>query len=114
MQEWRARYFSENHPFLFYAKALSYVTVYDGRTHQPTSERFDWPFSLIIEGCNETPKTLDQIRRAATTSPSHQDSAPSIDTAVSTLVTKRLLVEDKGRYFTLALPANPKPLTEFA
>ncbi len=107
VQEWRARYFSENRPFLFYAKAMSYVTVYDGRTHQPTSERFDWPLSLIIEGCNETPKTLDQIRRAATTSPSHQDSAPSIDTVVSTLVTKRLLVEDKGRYFTLALPANP-------
>jgi ribosomal peptide maturation radical SAM protein 1 len=107
VQEWRARYFSENRPFLFYSKAMSYVTVYDGRTNQPTSERFDWPFSFIIEGCNETPKTLGQIRRAATESPSHSDSAPSIDTAVSTLVAKRLLVEDKGRYFTLALPANP-------
>jgi len=107
VQEWRARYFSENRPFLFYATALSYVTVYDGRTNQPTSERFDWPFSVIIENGNETPKTLDQIRRAATESPSHLDSAPSIDTAVSTLVSKRLLVEDKGRYFTLALPANP-------
>ena len=44
VQEWRARYFSQDRPFLFYAKAMSYVTVYDGRTDQPTSERFDWPF----------------------------------------------------------------------
>jgi len=31
----------------------------------------------------------------------------SIDDAVATLAAKRILVEDKGRYFTLALPVNP-------
>ena len=105
--EWRARYCSENRPFLFYAKAMRYVTVYDGRTDQPTSERFDWPFSCIIECCNEAPKTLDNICQATADVPSHVDSGPSIATAVSTLVAKRFLVEDKGRYFTLALPVNP-------
>jgi hypothetical protein len=32
-------------------------------------------------------------------------------TAASTLVAKGLLVEDKGCYVTLALPANPNLLT---
>ncbi len=107
VQEWRARYVSQDRPFLFYAKAMSYVTVYDGRTAHPTSERFDWPCSLIIDCCNETPKTLEQIRRAAADRPSASPSAISIDAAVSTLVAKRLMVEEKGRYFTLAIPVNP-------
>ncbi len=107
VQEWRARYFSQDRPFLFYAKAMSYVTVYDGRTDRPTSERFDWPFSLIIEYCNEAPKTLEQIRRASADDPAALTSATSIDDAVTTLVTKRILVEDKGRFLTLALPVNP-------
>ncbi len=112
VQEWRARYFSKDRPFLFYAKAMSYVTVYDGRTEHSTSERFDAPFSLIIDACNETPKTLDQIRRAVTeptsASPERTSHAgASVDAAVSTLVAKHLLVEEQGRHFTLALPVNP-------
>ncbi len=107
VQEWRARYFSQDRPFLFYAKAMSYVTVYDGRTDQPTSERFDWPFSFVIEYCNEAPKTLEQIRRASADDPAALTSSTSIDDAVTTLATKRTLVEDKGRFLTLALPVNP-------
>ncbi len=107
VQEWRARYFSQDRPFLFYAKAMSYVTVYDGRTDQPTSERFDWPLSFVIEYCNEVPKTLEQIRRASADDPAALTMATSIDDAVATLTAKRIVVEDKGRYFTLALPVNP-------
>ena len=103
VQQWRARYFSPDRPFLFYAKAMSYVTVYDGRTDHPTSERFDRPASFIIESCNETPKTLEQIRRAS----DGEASGTAIDDAVATLTAKRFLIEDKGRYFTLALPVNP-------
>lgn len=107
VQEWRARYFSQDRPFLFYAKAMSYVTVYDGRTDQPTSERFDWPLAFVIEYCNEAPKTLEQIRRASADDPAASTTAASIDDAVATLTGKRILVEDKGRYLTLALPVNP-------
>jgi len=107
--EWRRRYFSPSRPFLFYAKALSYVTIYDGRTDQPTNERFNWPASFIIELCNETPKTIDQITRATSehAPASMTDPDRSVEKAMVSLVEKRLLVEDKGRYFTLALPVNP-------
>lgn len=106
VQEWRARYFSDNRPFLFYAKALSYVTVYDGRTNQPTSERYDGPAAFVIEHCNEIPKTLDQIRRGYDEISSN-DSPADIEKAVATLLEKRILCEDKGRHFSLALPVNP-------
>ncbi len=107
--DWKARYFSDNRPFLFYAKAMSYVMVYDGRTNPPRSERFDWPAAFIIDFCNESPKTLDQIREGV-----HQDarrvSAPvpaGLEGVVSSLVAERILYEEKGRHFTLALPINP-------
>lgn len=106
--QWKARYFSVNRPFLFYAKAMSYLTVYDGRGDQPVSERFDWPAAGIIEGCNETPQTMDQIRRYVEYRPrSGGGTGMSLEDQVADLLDKRLLVEDKGRYLTIALPVNP-------
>ena len=56
-------------------------------------------------------KRSTQIRRAVSEQPVASQGAtqggPSIDAAVSLLVTKRLMVEEKGRHFTLALPVNP-------
>ena len=109
VNDWKAVYFSSNRPFLFYAKAMSYVVVYDGRTTTPWSERFDWPAAFIIDFCNEAPKTLDQIRQGLQHEPSRitgHGSAP-LEDVVSSLVAKRILYEEKGRHFTLALPANP-------
>ena len=107
--EWRRRYFSQNRPFLFYAKAMSYVTIYDGRTDEPQSERLNWPASLLIELCNETPKSLEQLRRAILEQvpPEGSDPTVSLDLVLKSLVDKRIVLEDKGRYFTLALPVNP-------
>jgi hypothetical protein len=96
--DWKVRYFSDNRPFLFYSKAMSYITIFDGRNSTPTSERFDWPASFIIEFCNEVPKTFDQIQKGA--------DVP-INDILESMVTKQILYEEKGRYFTLALPVNP-------
>ncbi|GIW54561.1 MAG: hypothetical protein KatS3mg082_0965 [Nitrospiraceae bacterium] len=58
VHEWQRRYASDDKPFLYYSKAMRYVTVYDGRNPgSPTRERFDWPASFIIECCNEAPKS---------------------------------------------------------
>lgn len=113
VREWKDRYFSGNRPFLYYAKSLSYITVYDGRQAQPVSERFDWPEATVIEACNELPKTLAQLQRLLTDDPQHQKhpSCPvteaTLQLLLDSLVAKRLLYEENGRYFTLALPMNP-------
>ena len=109
VNEWRARYFSENRPFLFYAKALSYVTVYDGRFENPISERFDQPAAFIIEFCNEMPRTFEQIRKAVQAEPFQKtfDEISPLKDIVTSLTKKRILHEEKERYFTLALPVNP-------
>ncbi len=105
--EWKARYASEGRPFLFYAKAMSYVTVYDGRTEPPRSERFDWPAAFIIDFCNDAPKTLEQIQQGLQAKQAEKDPPPSLEAVLKDLVRKRIVHEEKGRFFTLALPVNP-------
>ena len=109
VQSWRTQYFSDNRPFLFYAKALSYVTVYEGRFGAPTSERFDQPGAFVIEFCNDTPKTLEHIRRALQNEqlPTTSHTITPLKDVVDSLVKQRILYEEKGRYLTLALPVNP-------
>ncbi len=107
--EWKERYHSSNQPFLFFSKALSYLTVYDGRGIQPTSERFDQPYAFILEFCHEQPKTFQQIQKGLKDQPyfgSKQEIQPLSDLLI-TLQNKQLLYEERGRYFNLALPVNP-------
>lgn len=108
VHEWKRRHASDDKPFLFYAKAMSYVTIYDGRSETPLSERFDQPAAFIIEYCNETPKTLEQIRNGLQEKAGQELSSDQpIEDVVVQLVKKRILYEEKGRHFTLALPVNP-------
>ncbi len=109
VREWKERYHSANRPFLFFSKALSYLTVYDGRGSTPTSERFDHPYDFILEYCNDQAKSFEQIRKGLQDQPatgSDQEIQPLAD-LLTTLQNKHLLYEEGGRYFTLALPVNP-------
>ncbi len=109
VQEWKSRYGSPNRPFLYFSKALSYLTVFDGRKPTPTSERFDGTFGFILEFCNDQPKSFEQIRKGLQehgSSPIDQSIQPLAD-VLQVLTGKRLLYEEGGRFFTLALPVNP-------
>jgi hypothetical protein len=108
VEEWQRRYASAEKPFLYFSKAMTYVTVYDGRNPSaPTRERFGWPAALIIELCNEAPKSGDQIRQALQAQAPEQDewNGP-VDTVLAELTAKRILYEERGKYFTLAIPEH--------
>jgi ribosomal peptide maturation radical SAM protein 1 len=109
VHEWQRRYASDDKPFLYYSKAMRYVTVYDGRNPgSPTRERFDWPASFIIEYCNEAPKSAEQIRGALQArEPQAGDSADAIAALLAQLTAKRIMYEEKGKYLTLAIPEHP-------
>jgi len=108
VEEWQRRARGSDRPFLYYSKAMDYVTVYDGRDPQaPTRQRFDWPAAGIIEVCNEAAKSRDQIR--ASLKEAKSDMALSDDElngALDILTSRRILYEERGKYFTLAIPEN--------
>ena len=105
IENWQRLHASNDRPFLYYSKALGYVTVYDGRDPKaPTRRRYDGLAAVLIEMCNESPKSLDQIR--ATLDESKTDREP-LESALVDLTTRRVLYEERGKYFTLAIPEHP-------
>jgi ribosomal peptide maturation radical SAM protein 1 len=109
VREWQRRVGSSDRPFLYYSKAMDHVTVYDGRNQKvPIRRRYDWPAAAIIEVCNETAKSVDQIRTLLVERPSKSDNVDTeIDRGLAALTAARILYEERGKYFTLAVPENP-------
>ena len=109
VEEWQRRFASPEKPFLYFSKAMTYVTVYDGRNPAfPTRERFDRPASVIIEMCNEAPKSKEQILAAVEAQTSESiGQGSTIDAALDLLTMKGILYEERGKYFTLAIPEHP-------
>jgi ribosomal peptide maturation radical SAM protein 1 len=108
VEEWQRRARGSDRPFLYYSKSMDYITVYDGRDPQaPTRQRFDWPAAGIIEVCNEAAKSRDQIR--VVLKEAKHDRALSDDElndALGVLTSRRILYEEREKYFTLAIPEN--------
>jgi hypothetical protein len=94
--------------FCITPRRCDYITVYDGRDPQaPTRQRFDWPAAGIIEACNEAAKSGDQIRVAL--QEAKRGMAMSDDElrdALDVLTSRRILYEEREKYFTLAIPEN--------
>jgi hypothetical protein len=105
VERWQRLHESNDRPFLYYSKALGYVTVYDGRNPKaPTRQRFDGLAAILIEMCNESPKSLDQIRTALESKAERWEEP---EAALADLISRRVLYEERGRYFTLAIPEHP-------
>ena len=109
VQEWQRRVGSSDRPFLYYSKAMDYVIVYDGRNPKaPIRWRYEWPAAGIIEVCNEAAKSVDQIRTLlASRFEKSGNTDAEIDQALDSLMAARILYEERGKYFTLAVPENP-------
>jgi ribosomal peptide maturation radical SAM protein 1 len=109
VHEWQRRVGSSDRPFLYYSKAMGYVTVYDGRTPKaPIRRRYNWPAAGIIEVCNEAAKSVGQIRTLLASRPDRSANIDGeIDQALDVLTAARILYEERGKYFTLAIPENP-------
>jgi ribosomal peptide maturation radical SAM protein 1 len=108
VEEWQRRARGSDRPFLYYSKAMDYITVYDGRDPQaPTRQRFDWPAAGIIEACNEAAKSGDQIRVALQEAKRGMAlSDDELRDALDVLTSRRILYEEREKYFTLAIPEN--------
>jgi ribosomal peptide maturation radical SAM protein 1 len=105
---WKRLHTSTDRPFLYYSKAMDYITVYDGRNPKaPLRHRFDWPEAGIIEACNETAKGEEQIRAILAERRDRSCSTSQLTDALALLTARRILYEERGKHFTLAIPENP-------
>jgi ribosomal peptide maturation radical SAM protein 1 len=104
---WKRCHASTDRPFLYYSKAMDYITVYDGRNPKsPVRHRFDWPEVGVIEACNEAAKNEEQIRAILAEYRGRACSPDQLTEALASLTARRILYEERGKYFTLAIPEN--------
>jgi len=103
IEAWQRLHASSDRPFLYYSKALDYVTVYDGRTPRaPSRRRYEGAAAQVIEICNEAAKSVEQIRGSLA-----GQSEEALSSVLEDLTARRILYEERGKYFTLAIPENP-------
>jgi ribosomal peptide maturation radical SAM protein 1 len=106
IESWQRLHKSGDRPFLYYSKAPSYVTIYDGRNPQaPTRRRYDGLAGLIIEICNEAPKSRAQI--CVVVGERMDCNEAALNPVLSELINQRVLYEERGKCMTLAIPENP-------
>ncbi len=106
--EWKRRAASAEKPFLYFVKGIGFITVYDGREEKaPVRKRYEGLHAYLIEYCNEAPRTRELIQQTVKAQPEFASlTDDTIRQALSELVADRILYEEKGKHFTLALPAN--------
>lgn len=105
VEGWQRAHQSSDRPFLYFSKALNYVTVYDGRIPTaPVRRRYEGLAALVIEICNEAAKSVEQIRAMAEGRADAGETA--LRNVLDELTSRRVLYEERGKYFTLAIPEN--------
>ena len=105
VEVWQRLHRSTDKPFLYYSKAPTYVTVYDGRNlASPTRRRYEGLAALVIEICSEAAKSADQIRTGVLGRTECNDGV--LLPVLNDLTAQRVLYEERGKYFTLAIPEN--------
>ena len=106
IESWQRMHKSSDRPFLYYSKAPTYVTIYDGRNPKaPSRRRHEGLAALVIEICNESAKSMEQIRTAVAGRADCDDAG--LLPILNDLMAQRVLYEERGKYFTLAIPENP-------
>ncbi|MBH0202194.1 MAG: RiPP maturation radical SAM protein 1, partial [Nitrospira sp.] len=106
IEGWQWMHKSGDRPFLYYSKAPSYVTVYDGRNPKaPTRRRYEGVAALVIEICNESAKSTEQIRMVMAGRIDCSDAI--LRPILNDLTANHILYEERGKYFSVAIPENP-------
>lgn len=106
--QWKRRHASADKPFLYYVKGIGFITAYDGRREGASARKiYDGLAAFLIEFCNDVPRTTDAIQQEVSAHPEFGAlTGEPVREALMELTRDRILYEEKGRYFTLALPAN--------
>jgi hypothetical protein len=97
--KWQASWNDQRHPYLRYRKALSSITIEDGRRRKRRKYSYAAGPALLYEYCADA-RTVRDIATA-------MGSESWVDKALQDFVAKDLILFLDGRYLSLALPVNP-------
>jgi ribosomal peptide maturation radical SAM protein 1 len=108
LDTWRAAWERRPKPALVYQRAPDWIQFVDRRGDKPVAHAFSGLEVEVYESCGETDQTVASVHKAVTSVPGLVHSS---EEEVSYILRKfcdlDLMLEEDGRYLSLALPANP-------
>ena len=103
---WKERWDSDHPATLSYRRTLGGILIDDNRSPQGgLTYTFDGPLALLYESCGDTMRTVPQIaeRLAASGVPIKDED---VRANLEEFCRRGLILEEEGRFLSLALPAN--------
>jgi radical SAM family protein len=97
--KWQESWSGNNHPFLRYRKALTSITIEDGRRRKQRKYVYADGPAALYEYCADARTPRDIVTAMGT--------EQWVQQALDDFVAKDLMLFLDGRYLSLALPANP-------
>jgi ribosomal peptide maturation radical SAM protein 1 len=106
IEHWKSAWKRSPRPALMYQRAPDWIQIVDRRGEQTAAHAFSGRDAAIYEFCGETDRTVEAVCKHLAES----DEAGDLDevrAALEQFCGLGLMLEENGRFLSLALPANP-------
>ncbi len=107
LDEWRAAWERKPRPVLIYQRAPDWIQIVDRRGPEPKAHAFPGMDAAIYEFCGETDRTVPVIAKHLAEVEGISAEQDQIRETLAKFCDLGLILEEDGRYLSLALPANP-------
>ncbi|HEX2222891.1 MAG TPA: RiPP maturation radical SAM C-methyltransferase [Thermoanaerobaculia bacterium] len=107
VEDWRDAWGRKPRPELVYQRAEDWIQVVDNRSGEVAAHALQGQDALIYELCGETDQTVDGLRKQIREQGGTDPGAEEVRGALRRFCDLGLMLEEKDRYLSLALPVNP-------
>lgn len=104
---WREDFRRRPRPELVYQRAPDWIQILDRRTEDLSAHAFEGVDAAVYELCGETDRTAEAIAGRLSGNGFGSIEGKRVETALGEFCSRGLMLEENGRYLSLALPANP-------
>lgn len=106
VEDWKAAWERRPRPGLIYQRAPDWIQVVDRRTQEVAAHSFEGHEAAIYELCGETERTVDALCKHLAGNNGFAVDAEEVRSSLAKFCDLGLMIEEKGRFLSLALPAN--------
>jgi ribosomal peptide maturation radical SAM protein 1 len=107
IEAWKSAWERSPRPALVYQRAPDWIQILDRRSETVQAHAFHGPEAAIYEFCGETERTVEAICKQASDVPATSLDASEVSASLQKFCDLGLMLEEKGRFLSLALPTNP-------
>lgn len=104
--DWREAWKKGPRPRLTYERTHDWIQVLDRRGAKPAAHAFDTLEAAVYESCGETDRNVAQVCAEVQARTGTACSPAEAEAALGKFVDLGLMLQEHGRFFSLALPAN--------